>query len=96
MLQARTPEHAGSREQARELIGGLSQPLVGERVAVDFGPLLVPTPSYCDEIVKLVLQSGGAERLEVLNASPRARQLVERSAQNRGVAGRLRIAAAVG
>jgi len=52
MLQAQTPNHAGSREQARELIGALSQPLAGERVAVDFGPLLVPTPSYCDEIVK--------------------------------------------
>jgi hypothetical protein len=96
MLQARTPQHAGSREQARELIGGLAQPLAGQRVAVDFGPLLVPTPSYCDEIVKLVLETGGAERLEVLNASLRGRQLIERSAQNRGVTGRLRIAAAVG
>lgn len=96
MLQAQTPQHAGSRDQARELIGSLPQPLTGNRVAVDFGPLLVPTPSYCDEIVKLVLEAGGAERLEVLNASLRARQLVERSAQNRGVSGRLRIAAAVG
>lgn len=96
MLQARTPQHAGSREQARELIAGLPQPLTGKLVAIDFGPLLVPTPSYCDEIVKLVLQTGGAERMEVLNASLRARQLIERSAQNRGVTGRLRIAAAVG
>ncbi len=96
MLHAQTPQHAGSREQARELIGGLRQPLAGERVAVDFAPLLVPTPSYCDEIVKLVLEAGDAERLDVLNAQPRARQLIERSAQNRGVTGRLRIAAAVG
>ncbi len=96
MLQAKTPQHAGSRQQARELIAGLPQPLAGKRVAVDFGPLLVPTPSYCDEIVKLALETGGAKRLEVLNASPRARQLIERSAQNRGVSGRLRLAAAVG
>jgi hypothetical protein len=95
MLHAQTPQHAGSREQARKLIGALPRPLTGQRVTVDFGPLLVPTPSYCDEIVKLVLETGGAERLEVLNARLRARQLIERSAQNRGVSGRLRIAAAV-
>lgn len=95
MLQAQTPQHAGSREQARELIGALPQPLAGQRVAVDFGPLLVPTPSYCDEIVKLVLEIGGAAQLDVLNARPRARQLIERSAQNRGVSNRLRVAAAV-
>ena len=96
MLQAQTPQHAGSREQARELIADLPQPLAGTRVAVDFGPLLVPTPSYCDEIVKQVLEIGGAERLDVLNASLRARQLIERSAENRGVSGRLPIAAAIG
>lgn len=96
MPHAQTPQHAGSREQARELVGVLPQPLTGQWVTVDFGPLLVPTPSYCDEIVKLTLETGGAERLEILNASLRARQLIERSAQNRGVSSRLRIAAAVG
>lgn len=96
MPHVQTPQHAGSREQARELVGALPQPLTGQWMTVDFGPLLVPTPSYCDEIVKLVLETGGAERLEVLNTSLRARQLVERSAQNRGVSSRLRIGATVG
>lgn len=46
--------------------------------------------------MKLTLETGGAERLEVLNASLRARQLIERSVQNRGVSSRLRIAATIG
>jgi hypothetical protein len=55
----------------------------------------VATPSFFDEVVKLVLEVGDAACLEVINASQRARELLERSAANRGVSGRLKIAAGV-
>ena len=55
------------------------------------GSLRVATPSFFDEIVKQVLVEASADRLEILRPTARARELAEKSADNRGVASRLSI-----
>jgi hypothetical protein len=92
MPQLRVPENVGSREQARELLADLPASLAGQRVTLDCRNLMIPTPSFLDEIVKQVLIERDAKLLELDHASLRARTLAERSAENRGVRQRLVLA----
>jgi hypothetical protein len=78
-----------------ELVSGLPQKLAGKTVVLDCNQLLVPTPSFLDEVVKQVLEVRQASRLEVVDASQRARDLISRSAANRSVASRLSIVSSV-
>lgn len=86
------PSHAGSRDQASELIAALPTDLSGESVVLDCAGLAVSTPSFLDEIVKQVLVNRRARLFEVVDASHRVRVLLERAAANRGVSERLRVA----
>jgi len=95
MLRIKTPGHAGSRDQAIELVRPLAEDLTGQSVLVDCSNLVVGTPSFMDEIVKQILQQRRAETLEVSGGPARARQLLERSAENRGVRDRVRAAVAL-
>jgi hypothetical protein len=92
MLQIETPEHAGSRDQARSLIQPVPGDLSGETISLDCSKMIVGTPSFLDEVVKQILELREAEALEVNDAPERARELLERAAENRGVQDRLRIA----
>jgi hypothetical protein len=92
MLQVNTPDHAGSRDQAQELVRPLADDLTGQSVIVDCSNLVVGTPSFMDEIVKQILEQRHAETLQLSGGPPRARELLERSAENRGVRDRLRVA----
>jgi len=93
MLQIQVPDHAGSRDQAQELVRGLDAGLTDTSVVIDCSNLLVGTPSFLDEVVKRVLEVRSAARLEVTNAPDRVRRLLERAGENRGVGERLRVAA---
>jgi len=95
MLTIKTPDHAGSRDQVRDLVSTLADDLSGQSVLVDCSGLLVGTPSFMDEIVKQILQQRHAETLEISGGPPRARELLERSAENRGVRNRVRAAVAL-
>lgn len=92
MLRIETPDHAGSREQARSLTHPVPGNLSGKTVSLDCSRMIVGTPSFLDEVVKQVLELRGAKALEVNDAPERARELLERAAENRGVRDRLRIA----
>jgi len=93
MLRITTPDHAGSRDQAQDLAALLPDDLTGVAVMIDCSDLLIATPSFLDEIVKQVLERRNAMALEVSDASERARLLLTRSAQNRGVGDRLHVVA---
>lgn len=95
MLRITTPDHAGSREQAQSLVQELPPDLAGKRVTLDCSQMVIGTPSFLDEIVKQVLTERGAAGLEVAEAPERARELIERSANNRGVSSQLKIIQAV-
>jgi hypothetical protein len=83
--------HSGSRDHAQSLLAQLPTELGGHSVVLDCRDLTVATPSFLDEIVKITLVERDAAGLEVVNASERVRQLLERAAQNRDVSGRVRI-----
>jgi hypothetical protein len=89
ILRIETPEHAGARDQARELADPLGPALSGNDVLLDCARLLVGTPSFLDEILKQILVERGADSLKVHGASERVQQLLERSAANRDVRDRL-------
>jgi len=89
VLRIETPEHAGARDQARDLVDPLGSDLSGSDVVLDCAGLLVGTPSFLDEIVKQVLAERVASSLRVQGASERVQLLLERSAQNRGFRDRL-------
>ncbi len=55
--------------------------------------MIIGTPSFLDELVKQILELGEADWLEVNDAPERARELLERAAENRGVGERLRVVA---
>lgn len=96
MLQIQTPDHAGSRDQVADLVRDLPRDLTSQSVQLDCSRLVVITPSFCDEVVKQVLVQRNAATLDVYDAIDRARDLLERSAQNRGVRDRLRVAVRLG
>ena len=78
-----------SRDQARELTGGLALDLSGTAVMVDCTALQASTPSFVDELVKAVLVDRQADRLTIKGAPERTVELARRAAQNRGVSDRL-------
>jgi len=85
------PSHAGSREQVQELVAALDSDLTGRAVLLDCTGLMVSTPSFLDELVKQVLVLRSAGVLDAHGASERTRTLLERAAENRNVADRLRV-----
>jgi hypothetical protein len=96
MIRVETPDHAGSREQARMLAATLPGDLGGRTVLLDCSELVIGTPSFLDEVVKQILVLRHADALEVSDAPDRARDLLERAASNRSVRERLRVAARTG
>jgi hypothetical protein len=85
------PKLVSSRDQARELTASLPADLSGTPVLVDCSALQASTPSFVDELVKVVLVDRGGSQLVIKGAPERTAELVRRAAQNRGVADRLEI-----
>jgi hypothetical protein len=86
------PKLVSSRDQARELTAGLAAELSDTVVMVDCTALQASTPSFVDELVKVVLVDRHADRLIIKGAPDRTVELARRAAQNRGVLGRLETA----
>jgi hypothetical protein len=89
VFRIETPQHAGARDQARDLAQSLATDLSEDEVVLDCGSLLVGTPSFLDEILKQILVERAATSLAVEGASTRVQELLGRSAANRGVGDRL-------
>jgi transposase len=87
-----TPSHAGSRSQAREMFSGhrFQEAPLGI-VLVDCSRQIVGTPSFLDELIRIVLVDGEALGLLLDNASERIKTNAERCARNRGVQDRLQV-----
>ena len=83
------PPRSGSREQARELVRDLPEDLRDSEVVVDCGGVFVATPSFIDEVVKIVLVEREATLLRLLNAPERTASYALRAADARDVAQRL-------
>lgn len=84
-----SPSHAGSRSQAREMFSAHAAPL--GIVLVDCSHQIVGTPSFLDELIRIVLVDREALGLLLDNASERIKTNAERCARNRGVQDRLQV-----
>ena len=85
------PPLSGGRPRARALVAGLGIPLAGATVVVDCRDLLVPTESFADELVILILRDGGAALMDVINTSAVNAAWIQASAAEFGVTDRLHV-----
>jgi hypothetical protein len=85
------PRLVSSRDQARELVLSLPADLSDVAVVVDCSALKASTPSFVDELVKLVLVERHATRLIFQSAPDRTVELARRAATNREVVDRLQV-----
>ena len=59
---------------------------------LDCAQLKISTPSFLDECVKLVLVERNADALDLIDATERTQQQIERSANNRKVSTKVHVA----
>ena len=90
-LTLATPAHAGAREQAQALTAGLPEDLSDATVTVNCAALKVSTPSFFDELVKVVLIDRCAGVLCLVDATTRNETHARNAARNRSVDSRLRV-----
>jgi hypothetical protein len=81
MQQVTLPRLVGSRESADQLLESLSPQARHERVVLNCRELLAASPSFADEIVKLVLVEGRASELVVLGADDEFVSYIRQSAE---------------
>lgn len=85
-LQLTTPSSAGTRDLVRSwLASALPENIAGQAVEIDFTPLRVPTPSFIDELLKILVVERGAAVARLKNANERAESLARQAAANRGI-----------
>ncbi len=63
------PALVGTRNRARALASQLPRDLKGKTVVVDGTNMLASTVSFADELIKQILTSRHADRVEVVNVS---------------------------
>lgn len=80
------PRRMKGRDQADQLLSALPDRLDGVVVRLDVPDGALPTPSFLDQLVEIVLLARGAERLVVARASDFTASILEASAVDHGVA----------
>ena len=85
------PMLVSSREQARDLTASLPEDLSTATVVVDCSALQASTPSFVDELIRLVLTERNALQLTLRNAPERTIELARRAAEIHGVLDRMKI-----
>ena len=87
-----TPANIGTRDLVRAwLSSALPLELEATVVEVDCAPLLAPTPSFVDELLRILVVERDAVLVRFVHASDRARELVQQVAQNRQIPDRIEI-----
>jgi hypothetical protein len=87
------PRVSSSREQARSILEALPPDLSGNSIQIDCNELAVGTPSFLDEVVKIILVERHADRLRLMNAPGRVAEHAKRAAAKHEVSDRLEIRA---
>ncbi len=83
------PRVVGTRPAVAPFLVGVPTDLHGERVTLDCRALLSGTPSFADEMVKVLLVERGADGLVVLGANEEFAADLLASAREHGVADRV-------
>ncbi|MCU1451951.1 MAG: hypothetical protein JWN46_97 [Acidimicrobiales bacterium] len=79
------PQRADSRDEARTLLHRLPTNLHGVTVTVDGSSLAATGVSFVDELIKVILELRGADRLVLRNIADRPARFARAAAQRRGV-----------
>lgn len=90
-LEMRPPQLVGSRQQARSLFEEPIHNLHGSIVILNCSRLEVATPSFMDEVIRVVLVESLASKLVLESPTRRIADYAERSATLRVVSDRLSI-----
>jgi len=91
-LSLTAPKNVGTRDLVRTwLESALPDDLEGSMVEVDCGPLRAPTPSFVDELLKILIIERRSPRVRLQNASERAQSIALQSAKNRHIADRVEV-----
>jgi len=86
------PESIGTRDLVRTwLESAVADDLTSQTVEVDCGPLRAPTPSFFDELLKILVQERQASRVVFIHASDRAAKYAVQSARNREIEQNLQV-----
>jgi hypothetical protein len=86
------PQNVGTRDLVRAWVSSaVPDHLSGSVVVVNCAGLSTPTPSFLDELLKILVVERGASRLTITNASERARVFAARSSENRHIQDRIEI-----
>lgn len=88
------PRLVGSRESAQAILSTIPKDLVGQRVALNCRELRSGSPSFADEIVRVVLVERQAAELVLVGAGERFAAYVRDSAGAHDVVDRLLVRAA--
>lgn len=83
------PSTMGSRSHASEMLFGLPSDMTGQSLKVVFSEGALGTPSFVDELVRLVLVDRNAALLSLENANERHKRIARESAAHFGVVDRL-------
>jgi len=83
------PRLMGGRDQVTELLSSLPSDLNGTALAVHFEPSAMSTPSFVDELVRVVLIDRNASDLTLVNISERVCEIATEAAAHFGVRERL-------
>jgi len=75
----------GGRDQARRVADALPPDLDDSEVVVDCSRLEVSTPSFVDELLKVLLLDRGALRVRFVSAPERLAEYVRRAAVARSI-----------
>lgn len=84
-----SPVLTGMREEAQDLLRGLPEDLGGRHVVLDGHRTLAATPSFADEVVRILLVERHADNLHAVAVGRKFGDWLTESAQTHGVADKL-------
>ena len=90
MVNLIAPDFVGGREAAQQWLADLPN-LSHATVKIDFSELIATSPSFIDEVVRIILADGGARRLKLQNVSAEVSTWAHDSSTRRGVVDRLMV-----
>lgn len=91
VLPVEMPQLSGGRKRAQALVEPYLGRMAGRIVRLDCRQLVAGTPSFADEMVRLVLDDGGAQLLQVTNVDKDFAADLWTAAKNHGATERLSI-----
>ena len=89
MTAITTPERVGGRDQGRSVAESIAGDIAGSTLIVDFSHTDVVTPSFLDEMIKVLLEERELGHLTLRGLGERDQRLARRSAEVRALQDRL-------